>query len=75
MKLIIFCVECGERLAASFDDGKHLSTTKLYQEHRWLLSVVDPVDVTLAPVCAVCAPKVYPPELLAAARKSMEKKN
>ena len=70
LKLRIFCCECGESCDAPFVDNV-LSSNALYREHEWLLSVIDPAKCLLAPVCKVCAPKVYPPELLKAARESL----
>lgn len=71
LKLVIFCVECGDRVHATFT-GNRLISNQLYREHEWLLSVVDPKQMLLAPVCKTCAPKVYPPELLNAAREAMK---
>ncbi len=68
MKLVIFCVECGERALAPFD-GEKLPSRELFRKTGWLLSVIDPKELTLAPLCGPCAEKVYDPELLAVAKK------
>jgi len=64
MKLVIICVECGIVAHAPFD-GERLHSTELFKELGWVLSVTDPQEQVLAPLCGPCAERVYPPELLA----------
>jgi len=73
MKLVIFCVECGERVEAPFDGAK-LHSHELYRATGWVLSLIDPKGSALAPLCGPCAEKVYDPELLAEIKKRFSKK-
>ncbi len=75
VKLIIVCMECGAIVEASFE-GERIDPKQLFAEHGWFQSCVDKREneVVMAPLCEVCATKVYPPELLAAAKKELTKK-
>ncbi len=57
MKLAIVCVECGRVAHAPFDDGK-LDASRLHTELSWTLSLVDPQEGVLAPLCGPCAEKL-----------------
>ena len=72
MKLVIACIECGNVVHATFDDDK-LKSRQLYQEHGWVLSVIDPKEQVLAPLCGPCAERVYPPELLKVVKQKFSK--
>jgi hypothetical protein len=68
------CVECGvvEHVPVEGDWWQvKIDIKRLLLEQEWLLSLVDPQNEVLAPVCKMCASKVYPPELLEAARRQL----
>ncbi len=69
VKLVTVCVECGLVAHMPFDDGQKLSSRRMFREHGWVLSLIDPKEKVLAPLCGPCAEKVYPPELLAHIKK------
>lgn len=68
--LLLACCECGVIGEAPYD-GEQIHTRRLYREKGWVISIVDknPEHVVMAPVCADCFPKVYPPEMTEAVRK------
>jgi hypothetical protein len=71
-RLRVNCVECGLVTDAPMNDRLGISTEQFAQKHGWFLSVITPPGhglAVLGPVCPGCAPKVYKPELLAAAKK------
>ncbi len=68
MKLVTVCVECGIVAHMPFD-GERLLSRQMFKEAGWVLSVIDPKEQVLAPLCGPCAKRVYPPELLAHIKK------
>jgi len=71
VKLAITCIECGAVEHAPFDQNS-LSPKRLFHEIDWILSVIDPQGIVLAPVCGPCARKIYPPEAFAKVAKALE---
>jgi len=71
MKLAIVCIECGVVEHAPFD-GERLHSHELFRQTGWVLSVIDPKEQVLAPLCGPCAERVYPPELLAVVKAKFQ---
>jgi len=70
VKLVLTCVECPAQVEASFDDER-MRARRLYREHGWFLSAQARDGGVMAPVCPTCALRVYPPELLEAAKRQL----
>ena len=68
MRLVLTCVECGTQVRAPFT-GERLYSRNLFQETGWVLSLIDPNESCLAPVCPECTLKLYGPEMMEAVRK------
>lgn len=69
MKLRLTCVECGAKEDVPFS-GDRLDTSAIHRECGWILSLISNVEpFVLAPVCKGCAERIYPEELLKAARE------
>lgn len=71
MKLALGCTKCLFVAHVPFD-GHKLDAKKLYRAAGWILSLIDPKDQVLAPLCGTCAARVYPPELLKVAIAALE---
>lgn len=65
MKLHITCFECPATAFAPFD-GERFIASELYSSLGWLLAVVGGRETTIAPICPVCAARLYPEKVAAA---------
>jgi hypothetical protein len=72
--LLVMCLECGDGMEAELPLDQR-SLTLLIARRGWYTSVLTPpgqgpeVPLVFGVVCAACAPKVYPPEILMAAEE------
>lgn len=72
--LLVMCVECGDGAELPLPIDGRLLAFHLAQR-GWFVTVVSPpgqgieTPYVLGPLCAACAPKVYSPEVLAAAEE------
>ena len=74
--LVLLCCDCGDSISASFPVAQEELTKGLNTE-GWILSLVSPPgepDTRWAVLCKDCAPKHYPPEVLAKAREEIGSK-
>lgn len=74
--LLVFCCDCGASAAVPFPVVQD-ELTRLLDTEGWILSMVTPPgepDAHWAALCKDCAPKHYPPELLARAREALRKR-
>lgn len=73
--LLLACCECG-KVEEMPIDGEKFEVKRIYREKGWVMSTQakdKPRRVMLVPVCDECAPKVMSAELLAAARRELER--
>jgi hypothetical protein len=68
LALLVCCAECGNGVDALFP-VEHQALTLLLAQHGWYLPVLAPPQNPEAPfllgaLCATCAPKAFPPEVL-----------
>jgi len=71
MKLVLTCFECATQVRALFvDDQIHART--LFRETGWVLSLIDPSEACVAPICPGCARMLYGEEMLETVRKKFD---
>jgi hypothetical protein len=72
MRIVLTCVECKSEGRASFEGGR-IDPSSLYQDLGWILSLINPAALVVAPVCAACAEKIYPEQLRMRAKSEFER--
>lgn len=76
--LLVMCVECGKGLEAPLPTDRDALALHLARK-GWFTSILTPpgqgpdVPILIAALCAECAPKVFPAEILRAAEQQRQK--
>jgi len=77
LALLVTCVECGAGVEAPLPIEQR-SIALLLAQHAWFMSVLSPpgqgpeVPIVFGALCASCAPKIYPPEVLKASEEARQ---
>ncbi len=72
--LLVMCVECGRGIEVPLPTDRS-QIDHLLAQQDWFMSVLTPpnqdpsVPIVVGALCANCAPAVYPPEVLRAAKE------
>ena len=71
MRLVLTCVECAMQVRAPFV-GEHIHSRTLFRETGWVISLIDPGEACVAPICPGCARMLYGEEMLETVRKKFD---
>src|SRR5271167_578618 len=75
LALLVMCIECGAGVEALLPIEPR-AIVLLLARHAWFMSVVSEpgpeVPIVFGALCAGCAPKVFPPEVLKAAEEQRQ---
>lgn len=73
--LLVMCVECGDGAEVQLPTDRD-AIARVLAQRAWHMSVLTPpgqVPIVFGAVCASCAPRVYPPEVLKIAEERRQK--
>jgi hypothetical protein len=77
-QLLVMCVQCGQGVEAPLPIERY-ALSRLLAQHGWFTSVLSPpgqgpeVPILFGALCAICAPTVFPVEVLRAAEERRQK--